>query len=315
MSVNIKTSSVSRYTGIYSKYFENCPISHLKINDLKPIDIQRYYNSLHKKGISSNVIKNSNKLLKQYLNYAVDCGYIVNNPCSGKKVVIPKDNVYKDTDDINKLPVFSKEDLNKILSQKEDTKIIYISLISLGTGMRRGEILGLKESDIDYKNKEIHIRRTITTTYVYDDDGNKHKETFLENTKTRSSVRDIPLPESLIPIFKAAIALKKKESLKCGDSYNMVNKHMIFLSENGEFIDAGNIDKSWIYFLKRCKVPHLKFHALRHTYATMQFENNIRIETVSKLLGHSTIEMTANTYTHVLKKEKQKAVDLMELFS
>lgn len=315
MSGNIKTSSFSRYAGIYSKYFENCPISHLKINDLKPIDIQRYYNSLHKKGISSNVIKNSNKLLKQYLNYAVDCGYIVNNPCSGKKVVVPKDNVYKDLDDINKLPVFSKEDLNKILSQKEDTKIRYISLISLGTGMRRGEILGLKESDIDYKNKEIHIRRTITTTYVYDDDGNKRKETFLENTKTRSSVRDIPLPESLIPIFKAAIALKKKEMLKCGDSYNTANKHMIFLSENGEFIDAGNIDKSWIYFLKRCKVPHLKFHALRHTYATMQFENNIRIETVSKLLGHSTIEMTANTYTHVLKKEKQKAVDLMTLFS
>lgn len=212
MSSNIKTSSFSRYVGIYSKYFENCPISHLKINDLKPIDIQRYYNSLHKKGISSNVIKNSNKLLKQYLNYAVDCGYIVNNPCSGKKVVVPKDNVYKDLDDINKLPVFSKEDLNKILSQKEDTKIRYISLISLGTGMRRGEILDLKEYDIDYKNKEIHIRRTITTTYVYDDDGNKHKETFLVNTKTRSSIRDIPLPDSLIPIFKAVIVLNKKNA-------------------------------------------------------------------------------------------------------
>lgn len=88
---------------------------------------------------------------------------------------------------------------------------------------------------------------------------------------------------------------------------------MIFLTENGELIDAGNIDKSWIYFLKRCKVNHLKFHALRHTYATLQFENNIRIETVSKLLGHSTIEMTANTYTHVLKKEKQKAVDTLAL--
>lgn len=83
--------------------------------------------------------------------------------------------------------------------------------------------------------------------------------------------------------------------LKCGDSYNTTNKHTVFISENNEFIDASSIDKSWIYFLKCCKVPPLKIHALRHTYGTMQFENNIRIETVSKPLGHSTIEMTANT--------------------
>ncbi|WP_242841951.1 site-specific integrase [Clostridium beijerinckii] len=158
--------------------------------------------------------------------------------------------------------------MQKILSQKEDTKIRYIALISYATGMRRGEILGLRESDIDYTNLEIRIRRNLVTTFVYDDDGNKHKETFLDETKTHTSVRDIPLPYNLIPIIKSAIALKKKDMLKCGDSYNRTNKDFIFLTEAGEYIDAGNIDKSWIYFLKRCKVDHLKFHALRHTYAT-----------------------------------------------
>ncbi|WP_252225498.1 tyrosine-type recombinase/integrase [Clostridium sp. ZBS2] len=90
---------------------------------------------------------------------------------------------------------------------------------------------------------------------------------------------------------------------------------MLFLTENGEFIDAGNIDKSWIYFLKRCKVNHLKFHALRHTYATLQFENDIQLKTVSNLLGHANIEMTANVYTHVLKREKAKAVDTLDLLN
>ncbi|MBZ0313337.1 tyrosine-type recombinase/integrase [Clostridium butyricum] len=313
MSGNIKLSSFSRYAGIYEKYFENCPFSHMSLDKIESIDIQRYYNSLHKDGKSSNIIKNNNKLLKQFFNYAVDCGYILRNPCSGKKVVIPKDSL-KDIDDtVKSVPVFCKEDMNKILSNKEDTKIRYLSLISYATGMRRGEILGLHESDIDYENNEIHIRRTLVSTYVYDDHGKKHKETFLDNTKTHTSVRDIPLPTSLIPIIKSAISLKKQDILKCGSSFNKDHKDMIFLTENSEFIDAGNIDKSWIYFLKRCKVNHLKFHALRHTYATLQFENNIRIETVSKLLGHSTIEMTANTYTHVLKKEKQKSIDTLSL--
>lgn len=313
MSGNIKLSSFSRYAGIYEKYFKNCPFAHKSLDKIEPIDIQRYYNKLHKDGKSSNIIKNNNKLLKQFLNYAVDCGYILKNPCSGKKVVIPKDNVTNINNIVKNVPVFSKEDINKILSNKEDSKIRYLSLISYATGMRRGEILGLYESDIDYINNEIHIRRTLVSTYVYDDKGNKHKETFLDNTKTHTSVRDIPLPTSLIPIIKAAISLKKRDILKCGSSFNHDHKDMIFLTENGELIDAGNIDKSWIYFLKRCKVNHLKFHALRHTYATLQFENNIRIETVSKLLGHSTIEMTANTYTHVLKKEKQKAIDTLAL--
>ncbi len=315
MSGNIKATSFSRYAGIYAKYFENCPISHISLDKLESIDIQRYYNELHKQGKSSNIINNNNKLLKQFLNYAVDCGYILKNPCSGKRVVIPKDKTKNSSDKLNEVPVFSKESMQKILSRREDTKIRYIALISYATGMRRGEILGLKESDIDYNNKEIHIRRTLVTTFIYDDNGNKHKSTFLDTTKTHNSVRDIPLPDNLIPIIKSAIALKKKDMLKCGNSYNKANKDLIFLAENGEYLDAGNIDKSWIYFLKRCKVNHLKFHALRHTYATLQFENNIRIETVSKLLGHANIEMTSNIYTHVMKKEKQKAVDTLALLN
>ncbi|WML33184.1 site-specific integrase [Clostridium sp. OS1-26] len=215
------------------------------------------------------MIKNANKLLKQFLNYCVDCGYILKNPCDGKKVIIPKDSNERKED--KALPIFSKEEMEKILNQKEDTKIRYIALISYATGMRRGEILGLKESDIDYSNNEIHIRRALVTTYVFDDKGNKHKETFLDDTKTYTSVRDIPLPKSLIQIIKQSIALKKLDMLKATSSFNEENKDLIFLAANGEYIEASNLNKSWTYFLKRCGVAHKKFHALRHTYATLQF--------------------------------------------
>lgn len=307
----IKPSSFSRYAGIFTKYFEESPIACISLDKIKPLDIQRYYNELHKNGKSSNVIKNANKLLKQFFNYAIDCGYILNNPCSGKKVIIPKDEDSKRKED-KKVPIFTREEMSKILGLKENTKISYISIISYATGMRRGEVLGLKEYDINYKKGLIHIRRALVTTYIYDENGNRHKETFLDETKTNNSFRDIPLPNSLIPIIKASIALKKKDKLK-STNFNLDNAELIFLTENGEYIEASNIDKSWASFLKRCEVSHKKFHALRHTYATFQFENDIPLKTVSNLLGHASIEMTANTYTHVLKKEKEKAVDMIGL--
>lgn len=309
----IKPASFSKYEGIYRNYFEKSTIACLALDKLKPIDIQRYYNDLFKKGKSSNVIKNANKLLKQFLNYCMDCGYILKNPCDGKKVIIPKDN--NERLENKTLPVFSKEEMEKISNQKEDTKIRYIALISYATGMRRGEILALKESDIDYNNNEIHIKRALVTTYMFDNEGNKHKETFLDDTKTYTSVRDIPLPKSLIPIIKQSIALKKLDMLKAANSFNEENKDLIFLSANGEYIEASNLNKSWTYFLKRCGVAHKKFHALRHTYATLQFENDRPLLTISKLLGHANIDVTADTYTHVMKKEKEKAIDTLSLLN
>ena len=311
----IKASSFARYAGIYSNYFENSPISSVLLDKIKPIDIQRYYNSLNKDGKSSNVILNANKLLKQFFNYCVDNGYMLTNPCAGKKVVIPKNDTTSEKTRKKEISIFSTDEMKKILNNREDTKIRYLALFSYATGMRRGEILALKEDDIDYENKEIHISKTLITSYIYDDEGNKHKETFIDNTKTYSSIRDIPLPNDLIPIIKKILAIKNKNILRFGENFNRSNKDFLFLTDTGEFLDASNVDKSWIYFLKRCKIEHKKFHALRHTYATLQFEAGKPLITISKLLGHSNIEITSSIYTHVLMKEKQKAISTLALLN
>ena len=306
----IKPSSFARYEGVYKKYMETSQIASIELKELQPINIQKYYNKLFKEDTSSYSIKYMNKLLKQFLNYAMDNNYIIKNPCDGKKITIPIDGSVDNFVD-KEVQVFTDKEISLMASAKEDTKIKYIALISFATGMRRGEILGLKENDIDYKNNQIQIRRTVSTTTIFDKDNNKSKQTIVQIPKTKGSIRDIPLPASLIKTIKAAITLKKKEQLRAGDSYNTDKLDFIFLSTQGEFINAGNIDKSWIYFLKRLGIAHKKFHSLRHTYATRQFENDIKLKTVSKLLGHSDIDITANTYTHVLKKETEKVVDIL----
>lgn len=307
---DIKPTTFARYEGLYRNYIENSPLACISIDKLEPLTIQRYYNDLFKDGKSNSQITYLNKFIRKFLNYCVDCDYIIKNPCSGNKISIPKKE--KKEAISKKVEIFTDEELAKII-KSDDCKIKYIALISLATGMRRGEIIALNENDIDTKHNEIHIKRTVATTTIFDSDNNTTKQTIIQEPKTKNSARDIPLPESLKPIIKKALFLRTEEKFKVGENYNPENANFLFLSELGNFINAGNLDKTWAKYLKTLEIPHKKFHALRHTYATKQFENDIPLKTVSMLLGHSDISITADTYTHVMKKQKEKSVDILKI--
>lgn len=306
---DIKPTTFARYEGLYRNYIENSPFACMNIDKIEPLYIQRYYNDLYKKHKKScSQITYLNKFIKQFFNYCVDCRYILINPCSGNRIALPKENVKEAKS--KDVQIFSTKEIKKIITS-DDSKIKYIALIALATGMRRGEVIALTETDIDLKNNEIHIRRTIATTTIFDDNNKRSKQVIVQEPKTKNSIRDIPLSDSIKLIIKKSILLKNQERIKAGESYSDQNLDFIFLSELGNFLNAGNLDKTWSKYLKALEIPHKKFHALRHTYATKQFENDIPLKTVSMLLGHSDIMMTANTYTHVLKKQKEKTIDIL----
>ena len=111
--------------------------------------------------------------------------------------------------------------------------------------------------------------------------------------------------------MKPSNLIQNENILKAGDSYNKSNKDFIFLSSDGNLIDNSNLSRAWKRFLKRLNIKYIKFHALRHTYATKQFESGLPLKTVSVLLGHSDVSITANIYTHVMRKEKEKSIDII----
>ena len=175
--------------------------------------------------------------------------------------------------------------------------------------MRRGECMGLKWNDLDYKGDEIHIRRAAKTVATYDENMTKHYAPTLQTTKTYDSERDIPFPSSLKNILKDIKEKQDIQKKKVGDSY--IDNDYIFCNEIGALIDDSNLSRSFSRFLKRIGVTYKNIHCLRHTYATKQFENDIPLKTVSELLGHSTTKMTSDTYTHVLKKHKARSIDIL----
>lgn len=310
VSNKIKPSTFQRYEGIYRNYVKNSDIYGLKISNLKTIHLQRYYNSLYTKGKTSNVIKNLNKLLKNFFNYATDEGYILKNPCSGKRIAIPGESETQE----RKIEVFSDEEINALKVALKEHRLKFLILLALGTGLRQGELLGLKWSDIDIDNKQLKVERSIKQVNIISADGSKEYKTIVQSPKSKNSIRIVPIPSNLISDLKEHRKLQKQEKLKCANFYN--DTDYIFTTEVGNTMNARNITKSYKRLLKKAKIPYKKFHSLRHTYATKLFELNVPLKTVQMLLGHSDISITANIYTHVMPKEKIKAVEkLNNLFA
>lgn len=307
VKVRVKPTSFERYEGIYRNYIKESELYGVKLCSLKSIQIQRYYNNLYSNKKSSNSIKNLNKLLKQFLNYAVSEGYIFKNLCTG--LVIPKDKVIDD----KKIEVFTNDEIQALKRALIGHDLKCLILMALGTGLRQGELLALKWTDIDMDKKEVKVEKTIKRVKIIESDGSSKHEIITQPPKSKSSNRIIPIPSSLIPILKEHKNKQNRAKVKAGSSYT--NNNYIFATATGNNLSTKNLFMSYKNLLKKAKISHKKFHSLRHTYATKLFEANVPLKTVQTLLGHSDISITANIYTHVMPKEKITAVEkLNDLF-
>ncbi|WP_026486710.1 tyrosine-type recombinase/integrase [Caldanaerobius polysaccharolyticus] len=310
VSNRIKPSTFERYEGIYRNYIENSQIYGLRLSAIKSIQLQRYYNELYESGKTSSQIKNLNKLLKKFFFYAVEEGYILKNPCSSKSLVIPGEVEQEETE----IEIFKDDEIEAIKKALEGHRLKALILLALGTGLRQGELLGLKWDHVDLENKKIKVEQAIKTVTIIDANGNRKLETREQPLKTKNSARTVPIPSSLIPVLKKHESNQKEEKLKAGPLYN--DNGYVFATATGNPIDARNLLRAYERLLKKAGVPYRKFHALRHTYATKLFQRGVPLKTVQMLLGHSDISVTANIYVHVMQEQKiDAAEEISDLFN
>ncbi|WP_258957522.1 site-specific integrase [Brevibacillus centrosporus] len=161
-------------------------------------------------------------------------------------------------------------------------------LLALTTGMRQGEILGLRWKDIVFENGTLQVRQTLSH------DG-KH---FSEATKTKSSTRTITLTEKTIEELKAHKKKVAKEKLATGSSYQDYN--LVVCTKMGNPINPRNLLRDFYRLMKKAIVPKIKFQGLRHTVATLMLTQGINPKIVNEILWHSDIRVTLDTYSHVL---------------
>lgn len=296
-----KATSFKDYETVYRLYLKSRPIGNIKLKKLSQMDLKKQYRDLMKEGTTPHTIHRINTKLKVCLNTAIREEIIIKNPCS--LVELPKITRTK------KREVLTAAEQTRLIEAIQGHKLELLYIVALATGMRLGEILGLKWQAIDFTNNTIEVTNTVQKTYIFDDSMNKKIKTIEQTPKTENGTRSIPLPVSLIPRLRSHRKTQLENKLKYGQSYNISD--YVFTDELGRIIDNKKPNRNLQTILKKLGIEPIKFHGLRKTYATRLFENGVPPKTVQTLLGHADIQTTLNIYTEVMDTEKQKAVDTL----
>ena len=301
---DMKPSTFDRYYGIYNNYVLNSPIGKRKLIDLRTIDFQKYYTVLLKEKAVSNV-KSINRYISTCINEAVRQGYINKNYTVN--VRLPK------TEESETINVLSIQDQRKFIEyiKNNDVELKNFFILALGTGMRQGEIMGLKWNDINFKTKTITITRSLKKVTFINADGSRRSEYIEQTPKTKSSIREIPISESVLKCLKDQEKIQKLNKLYIDNSL-YINSDYVFTDKIGNTIDKNKPNRHFRAILEKLDITPIKFHSLRHTFATRLFEKNIPVKTVQSLLGHKDINTTMNIYTHVMKEQKEKAINILD---
>ncbi|WP_330932655.1 tyrosine-type recombinase/integrase [Enterococcus sp. BWR-S5] len=278
---------ITTYT-VYSGRVKNHIIPFLgekKMTTLDTREINAFIRCLQMKKLSATTIKGVITVLKYSLNQACKEQYLMVNPC--ENIQLPK----AQQTHIGALTIEQQQNLERLALQEKGCSPV---ILSLYTGMRIGEISGLKWSDIDFEKNVIHIQRTLLRIH-YDDSKNK-TELILSSPKTESSRRSIPL------------AVNLKEYLLEKRAYSTSE---FVISCKHSFAEPRVINYRFKKILEKAEL-NIHFHVLRHTFATRCVEKGVDIASLSKLLGHASIKMTLDTYTDSMWKNRQSAISLID---
>lgn len=269
----------------------------LYLQDVRPLDVQEYYNSIIKRGCKNSTLKNRHLCLHNVFEYAVKLDLIPYNPTS--RVELPKAEKHEAT-------FYSKSELDELFKAFRDDRMELVVHIAAYYGLRRSEIIGLQWDSINFEQKTISIRRKVIT---YMDEEGHSKTVCEENLKTQATRRTLPL----IPHIEKML-LKKKESqehfkklLRGGYCKEYLN--YICTDDFGVLIKPEYVTTHFKKVVDKNGLRHLRFHDLRHTCASLLLANHIPLKSIQDWLGHANFETTANIYSHLDFSSRVESAD------
>ena len=289
--IKVRPSSHQTYKGYIDNHIKPS-IGNIPLEKLTTMDLQKFYRKLltkgrverieskeQPKGLSAKTVRNINQVISSAMDLAVVQKIILNNPthtCELPKV---------EHKEMQTVPV---EQLSAFLEEAKRSGVYEMYYIELATGLRRGELLGLKWQDIDWKNGIIKVRRQVARV---------NGQIVEAPLKTKNSYRAVTISQQAIEVLKT-------QKAKTNDEY-------VFPSPNGGPISPDSVNNMLKRVLERAGIPKVRFHDLRHTFATIALQNGVDIKTVSGMLGHFSAGFTLDTYAHVTTTAQKEAAQTM----
>ena len=288
----VSRRTANGYAGIVERYISPS-LGSQRLDKLQPLDIQKAYGDMLSRGLSARVVRHTHAVLHNALKQAVKWGILSRNP--------------SDLVELPKVPHVER----RVLSVEESVRFIeaagmmphgLIFVFALLSGMRPEEYLALQWADVDLERRTAQVKRALIW----------HKRSWsFEEPKTARSRRTVSLPRPLVEKLKAHRREQAEQRLKLGSSWGALD--LIFCSETGSPLQIPNI--TYRYFrpiLEKAGLPRIRLYDLRHSCATLLLMADEHPKVVSERLGHSTIVLTLDTYSHVLPTMQQQATARLE---
>ena len=267
----------------------------LKLSEITAMDLQQYFNQKLNEGLSACYIKKHHANIKKALDYAAKLGLINSNPI--QHVTMPRIKKHD-------AKYYTIEQLEQLLTITKDSNIESAVFLTVHYGFRRGEALGLRWSDINFKEGTLKVCNTRTRV----------AKDVEKKPKSESSIRTLPLIPRVTEYLKALKEKQEEDKRTFGNCYN--DNDYICRYSDGTPVNVNTINHAFKRTLENNNMPHIRFHDLRHSTASFLIKNGLSLKEIQIWLGHSDISITANIYTHVdSEMKKNTASKINELFS
>lgn len=312
-SKELAPSTYRRYLGMLESRILPY-LGHFRLDKIKPTDIMKFYDMLDKdtqikrvkcnngyrtlKPLSQKTILEHHRLIRAMLHRAVYWQLLFSNPC--ERVQPPKSKKpkrrYYDDEQCKVL----LSNLNEL--SVDDIKYKTAITLTLFTGVRLGELMGLEWSDIDFTNGIVSINKS--SQYLAD------KGVFTKTPKTESSIREVAIPDFVLSLLEEYRIWYETQKSIYGELW--ANSDRLFVQSDGKPMHPSTISKWFVKFVKEIGLPVINFHGLRHTNATLLISQNIDVAVVAARLGHAQITTTFNFYVHPIISHNKSAGNVLQ---
>jgi integrase len=280
-------------------------LGHLPLQELRPDHIQHFYNEKLQAGLTPGTIRGIHVVLHGALKQAVKHQLALRNVTEA--TAPPR---------LKRCPIqpLSLSELGKFFKAIEQDQLFPAILLNFGTGLRRGELLGLRWKDIDLEAGLVHVRQKLARVRIHGvSENDKKTQLIFQQPKTEQSRRTIPIPPDIVDALKKHKARQAQEKLLMGQAYE--DQDLVFCWANGRPLEPVGFYRRFVRLVQKAGLPHHRVHDVRHTFATLMLELGESPKTVQTMLGHASITTTLDIYSHVsLELEKRAAAKLSDAF-
>ena len=288
---NVAPSTLQRYQQICRRLAEH--LGALRLQALRPAHIQTTYSRLRENALAPRTVLHHHRVLKEALRHAVGWQLLERSPADAVSAPRPERVEMRALD---------ADEVERLVNACEDDDLRRLVFVAVSTGLRLGELLGLRWVDLDLEAGTAAVRRT---SQYLGPDGVK-----LRAPKTARSRRTISLSPSTVVVLREHRVAQNERRLRMGPSYG--DQGVVFAGHDGRLVAPYSASAEFRKVVRRLGLTGFRFHDLRHTSATLALQAGVPAKVVSERLGHASVAFTLDTYAHVLPDQQRQAADLMD---